>query len=350
MKELPEGKIPWDILSNLVKLRGYQNTYGIVQEAAPGIDIATLNLQEIAEYIQEYYNTTEIPLLIYKADPITFPTPNPAKYLIIVNMNDLATCGAIPYGITITVLLPPGTSDEFVLGFQKELSTICEKKRIAILGGHSEVTSSVLSPVYSASMIGFVPPKYYIPRNPRPGDVIICSGWVAAEGTGILLTEDTEYFSKLLSEEEIDEGIDIGGCISISEKVLSLNSRYHDALNLVHDATEGGVYGALFECLEPLNLGCEIDSSKIPISPITQKITQHLGINPHKLISSGSFLLVCTPNMASEIIQYLDEISSEPNRIIGLVTQKGDPLNFDGQKMHPPKSDDLIKGLTRMKE
>ena len=345
MRELPEGKLPWDLLKNLVKQRGYQNNLGIVQEAAPGIDIATLDLQEIFKQVQEFYNSSSTPYLIYKADPITFPTPNPAKYLITVNMNDLATCGAIPYGITITILLPPKTSSDLITNFQQKLSEICIKNGISILGGHSEVTQSVESPIYSASMIGFVPPEFYIPRNPKPGDVIICSGWIGAEGTGILLTSGSEYFSTKMTEDEINEGINIGKRIGISKRVLTLNQKYHDALSLVHDATEGGIYGALYECLAPFKVGCEIIASEIPITHETKKICQYLKINPFKLISSGAVIFICDRNKATQVIDYLNKKSTEPSRIIGSVTHKGSPLIFDNQEMDPPESDDLIKGL-----
>ncbi|MHA2288033.1 MAG: AIR synthase-related protein [Promethearchaeota archaeon] len=349
MNKLPEGKIPWDLLSNLVKLRGYQNNRGIVQEAAPGIDIATLDLQGIIEQIQEYYNSSNTPYLIYKADPITFPTPNPAKYLVTVNMNDLATCGAIPYGITITILLPPQTSNKKIMDFQKELSKICSKNGISILGGHSEITSSVESPIYSASMIGFVPPEYYIPRDPKPGDKIICSGWIGAEGTGILLASGKEYFTKKLSKEELEEGFNIGKNLSISKRILALNRKHHEALTLVHDATEGGIYGALYECLAPYNMGCEIKSLDIPVASVTKKISQYLKINPFKLISSGAVIIICNKEEAPMVLEYLDKNSSEPNQIIGKVTHLGSPMNFDSQKMNPPKADDLIEGLANLK-
>ncbi len=349
MSKLREGKIPWDLLSRLTELRGYHDNPGIIQEAAPGIDVASLNLQEIITHIQEFYKTSEIPYLIYKADPITFPTPDPAKYLVAVNMNDLATCGAIPYGITITLLLPPKTQMDVVLKFQKRLSEICEKEKISILGGHSEITPNVSSPIYSASMIGFVPPEYYIPRNPKPGDKIICSGWVAAEGTGILISSAKKYFSDKLSEEEILEGSRIGENISIAERILSLNQRHHDALNLIHDATEGGILGALYECLSPYSLGCEIESSSIPISSVTQKITQLLGIDPFKLISSGAIIIICDQEKVSPVLEHLTKVSAEPSRIIGSITHENSPMYFDGNKMAPPQADDIIKGLEKIK-
>jgi len=114
-------------------------------------------------------------------------------------------------------------------------------------------------------MIGFVPPEYYIPRNPKPGDIIICSGWIGAEGTGILVARGKEYFRKKFSQEELEEGTEIGKNIAISRRLLAVNRKYHEALHLVHDATEGGIYGALYECFAPFNNNI-IDIKKCPHS------------------------------------------------------------------------------------
>jgi len=349
MSRIPEGKLPWDLLKPLLEYQGFRDNKGIIQNASPGVDIAALNLLEVYDQVQDFYNSTSVPLLIYKSDPITFITPDPANYLIAVNMNDLATCGAIPYGIMVTILLPPSSTSEEIIEFQSELSKICVKHRISILGGHSEVTSAVNSPVYSASMIGFVPPEYYIPRAPEPGDKIICSGWVGAEGTGILLSSGKEYFAKEFSQDKIKYGERISKQISISERILSINRKWHDSIHLVHDATEGGFYGALYECLHPHNLGCDIDSSTIPLNEITKNIASQLEFNPFKLISSGAVIIVCTEKDASKIVQDLTDDMKTPAAIVGEVTELGENLKVDLHELEPPESDHLIKALQNLK-
>jgi hydrogenase expression/formation protein HypE len=304
-----------------------------------------LNLQKITEKIRKHYQSTSPPYLIYKSDPITFPTPNPAKYLITVNMNDLATCGAIPYGITITILLPPNSPSNLIIKFQEELSRICETMQIAILGGHSEVTSSVNTPVYSASMIGFVPSEFYIPRSPVPGDQIICSGWIGAEGTGILLSSHQDFFTSKLSKKEFNSGIEIGKNLAISDRILTINNRWHSSLHLIHDATEGGILGALYECLASLDLGCIVKSDNFPIMPVTRKIGSLLSINPLKLISSGAVIIICDKKDTNKIVSYLNEDLPGSASIIGEITDAGTPLLVDGEELSAPEGDDLIKGL-----
>ena len=348
MTIIPEGKIPWDILKNLTQNQGYTDNKGIVQCAAPGIDIAALNIQEINAQIQDIYNSSATPYLIYKSDPITFPTPDPALYLVTVNMNDLVTCGAIPYGITVTILLPSESTVKSLKDFQTRLSEICNKNKITILGGHTEVTGAVSSAVYSASMIGFVPSDFYIPRSPKPGDAIICSGYVGAEGTGILLSSGMEYFKSNLSPEIITNGLEIGKQLAISDRILAINAKWHSSIHLVHDATEGGILGALYECIAPLDFGCKINSSKIPLAPVTKKITTLLEIDPYKLISSGSVLIICKNSQAKTITEYLNKNSFGPAAIIGHITEKGTPLIVDSEKISKPESDDLIKGLNTL--
>lgn len=348
MSKIPEGKVQWDLLKKLLENRGFRGNKGIIQNSDLGVDIAALNLLEVYEQVQKFYNSASTPYLIYKSDPITFFTPDPANYLISVNMNDLATCGAIPYGIMITILLPPDSTSEAINEFQSRLSRVCEKQRISILGGHSEVTSAVKTPVYSVSMIGFVPPEYYIPRTPKPGDKIICSGWVGAEGTGILLSSGKEYFSKVFSHERISHGEMISQTIEISDRILSVNKKWHDSIHLVHDATEGGFYGAIYECLHPHNLGCNIESSKIPLDELTKEISSFLNINPFKLISSGAVIIVCAEKEASEIVQDLIIHTEIPAAIVGEVTELGETLKVDLEELEPPESDHIIKAFKNL--
>jgi hydrogenase maturation factor len=346
MNVLPLGKVPWSLLSELVQKSGYTNR-GIIQNAEEGVDVAVLDLKEVFSQVNDIYQTDSIPYLVYKADPITFPTPNPSKYLIIVNKNDLATAGAIPYGITVTFLLPPESTKETLIQLQEDLSSHCKEEKISILGGHTEVTDGVNYPILSASMIGFVPPEYYIPRNPKVGDQIICSGWVGAEGTGILLSEAENYFIDKIGLDDYQKGVSLGKKMDISKRVIECNKEWHESIHLVHDATEGGILAAIYECLAPKKLGCEIMSSKIPIAPVTKKIADILKINALKLISSGAVLFICDKQNASSVTKFLRQENS-PVEIIGEVTGKNYPILLDESPIDPPEADHIIKGLENL--
>jgi hydrogenase expression/formation protein HypE len=264
-----------------------------------------------------------------------------------VNKNDLATAGAIPYGITSTILMPPSSTKSDLIEIQNNLSKICAKERISILGGHTEITTGVVNPILSASMIGFVPPEYYIPRKPELGDSIICSGWIGAEGTGILLAEAEEFFMDNLTSREFQDGITIGKKLDISKQVIECNKRWHNMLHLVHDATEGGILGAIYECLTPKGFGCDINLEKIPIKQVTKKIAEILELNPYKLISSGAVIFICKSDSAANIVKFLTK-NGYPASIVGKVTSKRSEIIVNGDISGPPKADHLIKGLEHL--
>ena len=59
-------------------------------------------------------------------------------------------------------------------------------------------------------------------------------------------------------------------------------------VSAMHDVTEGGVFGALWEMAEASGVGLEIDLKKIPIRQETIEICEFFNLNPYQLISSGS--------------------------------------------------------------
>ncbi|MHA2330291.1 MAG: AIR synthase-related protein, partial [Candidatus Hodarchaeales archaeon] len=274
-------------------------------------------------------------------------TPDPADYLITINMNDLATAGALPYGITVTILLPPSSTRKSLLDLQTKISSACTKHRISILGGHTEITQGVSNLILSASMIGFVPPEYYIPRNPQVGDFIICSGWVGAEGTGILIAEGYDLLKDHFDPIEFQHGVTIGKEIGISDQVVRCNQKWHEALHLVHDATEGGIFGAIYECLASKEFGCNIDLESIPVAPITMKLANFLDISPYKLISSGAVLYIVDPKQAKSIVKYLKK-NNYPVEIIGEVMEKDKSIRTNKFHIEPPEADHLIIGLEKI--
>lgn len=67
----------------------------------------------------------------------------------------------------------------------------------------------------------------------------------------------------------------------------------------MHDVTEGGIFGALWEMAEASGVGLDIDLKKIPIRQETIEICEVYDINPYLLISSGAMLIWNRPRKPS---------------------------------------------------
>ncbi|MFW9914675.1 MAG: AIR synthase related protein [Candidatus Thorarchaeota archaeon] len=339
---MDEGKIPWHLLEKITSLKGHENP-GILLGPGIGQDVAIISLNEAIQVVLDFYNSESPVDLIYKADPITFPTPSPGRYAVIVNSNDVVTVGAIPYGFTATIIVPPGEPEDTVLEIQEEIHKTCNRKQISLLGGHSEISDAVSRPIVSGSMIGFVPREYRVPRKIEKGDQIVCSGWVGAEGTGILASEGETILAQYLSSTELQRAAEIGENIDIANQVLELNRRFRP--RLIHDATEGGILGAIYETIIPLGYGANLSRESFPVSEETGKICDILKIDPLKLISSGCVLFISDPKTCDQIVQHP---SPFPTAIVGTILEKSEKVSLDGEFLLPPKGDDLIFGLQRL--
>ena len=111
----------------------------------------------------------------------------------------------------------------------------------------------------------------------------------------------------------------------------------------MHDVTEGGIFGALWEMAEASGVGLEIDLKKIPIRQETIEICEFFDLNPYKLISSGSMLMASEKgyDLAREL-----EKEGIKATVIGKFTSSNDRVVVnDGEisYLEPPKTDELYK-------
>ncbi len=356
------GKIPASILTTMISYMGAKQQ-GVLESPSIGRDCFVGIFEEgMTNALQFYEISEETCHFVVKADPITFPTPEPGKYAVIVNANDLATTGAVPYGMTLTMILPPGTKKRDLLSYQRQAHDMALQLNLMILGGHSEITESVVTPIISASMIGFVPPSKYINHPVEDGDVLFSLGYVGAEGTGIIamelerMTQDERIQmlddlnpSHSSSRSILQRAHVIGSKISITRALLQLNRRF--MIKQAHDATEGGVFGATWELHQRLDIGLILNHHQLPLDESTRMLSKMLDFDPYRLISSGLALFITSREEATKI-ERLKEIDGLPIARVGAVQKdvNGVLIKETDETLSEPQPDDLIKALERIEQ
>ena len=117
-------------------------------------------------------------------------------------------------------------------------------------------------------------------------------------------------------------------------------------VNYMHDITEGGVFGAVWEASKAINKGIKIKEDLIPVKDVTRKLGALLDIDIYRLISSGSMLIIADEKKAGEITVelYKNGINST---VIGEIIESNVILEKDGNmvEIEPPTSDELYKVL-----
>ncbi|AQS02989.1 AIR synthase family protein [Clostridium beijerinckii] len=276
---------------------------------------------------------------IFSTDPITGASENVGKLAVHINCNDIASAGGEPIGILVTILAPTSSTLQEINEIMKEINEEAAKINVEIIGGHTEVTSAVNKMVISVTVIGKnLKGKSVKTAGAQLGDDIIVTKTLGLEGTYILINDHKARIEKILSKEEIEFGSNLINKLSVLREG-KIGGEF--GVNSMHDITEGGLLGGLFEVAMASNKGFKIFKEKIPMLDITKKVCEEFKIDPLRLISSGSMLI--TTKNGTGLIKLLNESGIEAS-IIGKICESGALLIDDNIEIEveAPKRDELF--------
>lgn len=280
-------------------------------------------------------------VIVMSTDPITGTAKDIGTLAIHITANDIASSGAEVIGVMLTILLPEGFREDELKSMMQDMETVCAKLDIEIIGGHTEVTRVVNQPVVTVTGIGKTKRDNVIKTaGAIPGQEIVMTKWAGLEGTAIIAAE---------KEEELT-GKYPSGFIEGAKKMLDYISVVPEAkiaraigAASMHDVTEGGIFGALWEIGAAAGAGMEVYLDKILLKQETVEICEFYDINPYMLISSGCLLIIT--DKANLLVDRLKEAGIAA-AVIGRITAGNDRIiiNDDERRyLEPPKSDELYK-------
>lgn len=231
-------------------------------------------------------------LLVAAADPITFAAADIGTYLLAVNGNDLAVTGAVPRWLLATVLAPAGTTAASIEALLTDVTAACAAADVVLVGGHTEVTDSVSSPVVAGTLLGTVARDALVRTSgARPGDALLLVGAIAIEGTAILAGDHGDTLrSAGVGDADIQAGAARLRSPGISVRPAAELLRDAAEVHAMHDPTEGGLAAALHELTEAAEVGVVVDRDAVPVLPECRRICRALGLDPFALLASGALL------------------------------------------------------------
>lgn len=228
-------------------------------------------------------------VFVISTDPITGTVKDVGTLAVQVTVNDLASSGAEPVGVMLTVLLPEEITEEDIKEMMGQVEEACAGANIQVMGGHTEVTKAVNQPVISVAGVGKAREGRLISTaGAKAGQDILVTKWIGIEGTSIIAKEKEEELRTRFSADFVDTAKGFDQYLSVlPEAGIAVDF----GVSAMHDVTEGGIYGALWELAEASGVGLEIDLKAVPIRQETVEICEYFGLNPYYLISSGCMLM-----------------------------------------------------------
>lgn len=280
-------------------------------------------------------------LFVLSTDPITGTVMDIGSLAVNITANDLATNGAEPVGIMLTMLLPENFSEGDLKQIITDVNKVCQDLNIQVIGGHTEVTAAVNQPIISVTGVGKLKKdKLITAENVKAGHDVVMTKWVGIEGTAIIAKEKEKELKAHYNSEFIDKAKELSKYISVV-KEGKIASEF--GVSMMHDVTEGGLFGALWEVAAAARKGVEIILELIPIKQETIEICEYFDLNPYKLISSGSMLIITDNGQ-----QLAEKLIAEGvfATVIGKITDDNDRIVIQEdtrRSLEPPKSDELYK-------
>jgi hydrogenase maturation factor len=315
MNRLSLGKIPIAVLkSTFLRLTGSRSD-AIMTPPLAGLDFAALKVD--GKY------------MIVSADPVTGVVEEIGRYAIAVSANDVATSGNRPQFAESVVLMPEGADARYAEKIARQMDSEARKIGVSIVGGHTEVTPGLNHPIVVVTAFSFVD-GYVSSRDAKEGDTIMMSKTAGLEGTAVLGGQ-RRLLDSLSVVDEATAGYATG------------------AVHAMHDCTEGGVLGAAFEMSLASGLGFELEEKRVPVAPETKRLCRKLGIDPLKLIGSGSLLLAVEEGKERGVARALSSVCKVTP--VGTFTKAGRILlRRDGTRktLREAPEDELWRALARL--
>lgn len=334
--ELPLGKIPIEILKEVVFKNIGTKRSEVALGPSAGIDGAVIDIGNKS--------------LIVSMDPITGALERIGWLAVNVNANDVATFGVEPAFLLSCILLPEKSDRKTVETITKQMSTAANTLRIAIIGGHCEVTPELTNPVVTGCMIGTTEKGNYVTAGgAKAGDKIILTKSAAIEGTAILASDRQNQLEETLKPSLLANAKKFYEEISVVEDAMTAFKT--GGVHAMHDPTEGGIAGGIHEMADASHLGVQILEEKISVRPETATICEFFQIDPLQLIASGSLLIAAKPELAQKIMTALNKKTIE-SAIIGdfLPSQKKRSIvrrNSKTEDLIRPTTDHLWRALKK---
>ena len=278
-------------------------------------------------------------VFVISTDPITGTAKDIGKLAIQITANDLASSGAEPVGVMLTVLLPESIQEADIREMMAQVEAVCERFHVQVMGGHTEVTQAVNQPVISVAGVGKVKKGHLVTTaGAKPGQDILVTKWLGIEGTSIIAKEKEKELLERFSRDFVETAKGFDAWISVlPEAAIAVEQ----GVSAMHDVTEGGIYGALWEIAEASGIGLEIDLKAIPFRQETIEICEYLGLNPYYLISSGSMLMAA--DRGHDLVRALKK-AGIPAAVIGKAVAGKAKRVLNGEEeafLERPRTDEL---------
>ncbi len=326
--KLPEiGKISADIFDELIYPRLGAKNKKVIIGPRHGVDVG------IVEIGGKAVAMTTDPVFIVPE----YGFQKAAWFAIHILVSDVVTSGLPPTYLSIDLNLPLSTSKRELDVIWQVIDQECKNMGINIVCGHTARYDKCDYPMVGGATVLAVGKlsDYVAPTFIRPGDALIITKGPAIEACGVFATLFPKQIRRTFGSEFAERSEKLFYKMSVvkdAQTAVKVGVR-SKGVSCMHDATECGILGGIYEMARAAKLGVVIDKDSIIIEDCVLEICNYFEIDPYKSISEGTLLIACRDHKADSVVALLAK-NGIKSSIVGefVLRQKGLSIIENGRK------------------
>ncbi len=344
--QLPDvGKVSPDIFDQVILRQLGRRRREVLVGPQNGVDVGVVDLGH-----RQVMVTTTDPVFVVPA----YGWERSAWFAVHILASDAVTSGLPPQYITMDLNLPLSMDRAAFETFWTVVHRECRAIGMAIISGHTGRYEGCGYPMVGGATVICTGPsdRYVTPRMARDGDAVIVTKGAAVEAAGLFAVTFPDRIAARYGRQFARRAQDIFWQMSVVKDALTaveVGVR-DDGVTSMHDATECGVWGGLYEVAHASRVGMVIDKDAIIVQESIRKVCALFDIDPYCSISEGTLIITCRPHKAQAVIRRLAR-NRIPATIVGEVVGKSRKILVrEGGRCHSlehPRVDPFWQAFTR---
>jgi len=221
--------------------------------------------------------------------------------------NDMATTGFAPMYAQMVLNLPTYLTKVDFETYWSFVHQYCEAIGVGITGGHTGKIEGQNSTIAGGGTMLLTAPinEILLSRQAREDDLIIVTKQCAISSTAILSMSFPNTVINKLGSETYHNACHLFTQTSSLTEALIAKGAGNNKVNAMHDVTEGGVLGAVYEMAIASGNGLEIQNETLPIDHTVDAVCRLFELDPRFCIGAGSMVMAVNQLDAKKLIDEL---------------------------------------------
>jgi len=310
------GKVPREFLESAVFANLGARRSSLIVKPGHGLDNAVVSLGG-----KKVLLVTSDPLSVIPAIGLK----ESAWLSVHLIASDLASSGVSPQFAMLDLNLPPEMELPAVGTYLKAIGDECRRLGVAIAGGHTGRYPGSGYTVVGGGMMFSVADKgsYVTPAMAKPDDAVVITKGAAIGATAVLSHCFPETVREKAGPSLLRKATShLSDCSTVRDAQTAASVGLRENVTSMHDATEGGVLGGLFELSSACGLPVIVDRKKIRVSEEAERVCGAFGLDPLTTLSEGTLIITCRPWAVEDLLAALGA-KKVPSYEVGRIGRRG---------------------------